>query len=312
MSPGVESGVTEVAPAAPLEVATGIRPRVLDYVELTKPRVTSMVLVTTLAGFYMGSRQGLDAGLLLRTLLGTALAAGGASALNQYLERDSDGRMRRTRARPLPGGRLEPQRALLFGSLLAAAGIVSLALTVNGLAALLVALTLLSYVMLYTPLKSRSPLCTLVGSLPGALPPLVGSVAAEGRITPVGVALFAILFVWQLPHALAIACLYRDDYDRGGCLMLPVVAGDNEAAGRIALLYALALVPVTILPAVWGGAGVVYLGGALLLGVLLAAAAAPLARTGSLPAARRLLLASVVYLPVLLGLMALDRQVLPR
>jgi heme o synthase len=312
VSPGLDSGVTEVAPAAPLGVATGLRPRFADYMALTKPRVTTMVLLTTLAGFYMGSAQGLDAGLLLRTLLGTWLAAAGASALNQYLERDSDGRMRRTQGRPLPGGRLDPQRALLFGSLLAAAGIVSLALFVNGMSALLVALTLLSYVMLYTPLKSRSPLCTLVGSLPGALPPLVGSVAAIGRITPVGVALFAILFVWQLPHALAIACLYRDDYDRGGCLMLPVVAGDNEATGRIALLYAFALVPVTLLPAVWGGAGVAYLCGALLLGALLSAAAVPLARTGSLPAARRLLLASVVYLPALLGLMALDRQVLPR
>jgi|RhiMethySRZTD1v2_1073278.scaffolds.fasta_scaffold34050_1 protoheme IX farnesyltransferase len=283
------------------------RTRFADYVMLTKPRVTAMVLLTTLAGFYMGSAHGLDAWMLLRTLFGTALAAAGASALNQYLERDGDGRMRRTQGRPLPGGRLLPQRALLFGGVLAAGGILFLALAVNGLAAALVALTLLTYVLLYTPLKTRSPLCTLVGSLPGALPPLVGSVAAEGRITAVGVGLFAILFVWQLPHALAIACLYRDDYDRGGYLMLPVVAGDNAATGRIALLYAVALVPVTLLPALWGGAGALYLAGALVLGGLHAAAAAPLARTGSLPAARRLLIASVVYLPVLLSLMAFDR-----
>ena len=304
---------SHVAPqSARPEAAAVVRARIADYVMLSKPRVTAMVLLTTLAGFYMGSATGLDLGLLARTLFGTALAAAGASALNQYLERDGDGRMRRTRARPLPGGRLSPQRALLFGGLLAAAGILFLALAVNGLAAGLVALTLLTYVLLYTPLKTRSPLCTLVGSLPGALPPLVGSVAAEGRITAVGVGLFAILFVWQLPHALAIACLYRDDYDRGGYLMLPVVAGDNGATGRIALLYALALVPVTLLPAVWGGAGALYLAGALVLGGLHAAAAAPLARTGSLPAARRLLLASVVYLPVLLALMAFDRQPGPR
>ena len=292
--------------------AAAARARIADYVMLSKPRVTAMVLLTTLAGFYMGSTAGLDTGLLACTLLGTGLAAAGASALNQYLERDADGRMRRTRGRPLPGGRLAPQRALLFGGVLAAAGILFLALAVNGLAAGLVALTLLTYVLLYTPLKTRSPLCTLVGSLPGALPPLVGSVAAEGRITAVGVGLFAILFVWQLPHALAIACLYRDDYDRGGYLMLPVVAGDNSATGRIALLYALALVPVTLLPAVWGGAGTLYVAAALVLGGLQAAAAAPLARTGSLPAARRLLLASVVYLPVLLALMAFDRQPGPR
>jgi protoheme IX farnesyltransferase len=312
MRSGLDSGVEEVVPPPRIEVAAALSARLLDYLALAKPRVTAMVLLTTLAGFYMGSAHGLDVGLLLRTLLGTALAAAGASALNQYLERDADGRMRRTRGRPLPGGRLEPQRALLFGGILSALGILSLALFVNGLSAALVALTLLTYVMLYTPLKSRSPICTLVGSLPGALPPLVGSVAAEGRLTAVGVALFAILFVWQLPHALAIACLYRDDYDRGGCLMLPVVAGDNAAAGRIALLYALALVPVTLLPVVWGGAGTTYLVGALLLGALHASAAAPLARTGSLVAARRLLLASVVYLPVLLGLMAIDRQAIPR
>ncbi|HZN02161.1 MAG TPA: heme o synthase [Candidatus Polarisedimenticolia bacterium] len=307
-----ESHADPVARTARQEVAAAARARLADYLMLTKPRVTAMVLLTTLAGFYMGSTRGLDAGLLLRTLFGTALAAAGASALNQYLERDGDGRMRRTRGRPLPGGRLDPQRALLFGSILATAGILFLAPAVNALAAGLVALTLLTYVLLYTPLKTRSPLCTLVGSLPGALPPLVGSVAAEGRVTAVGVGLFAILFVWQLPHALAIACLYRDDYDRGGYLMLPVVAGDNAATGRIALLYALALVPVTLLPVVWGGAGPLYLGGALLLGGLHAVAAAPLARTGSLPAARRLLLASVVYLPVLLSLMAFDRQPGPR
>lgn len=302
----------EAVPPARQEFAAAVRARLADYVTLTKPRVTAMVLLTTLAGFYMGSARGLDAGLLLNTLFGTALAAAGASALNQYLEREGDARMRRTRNRPLPGGRLDPQSALLFGGLLAAGGILFLALSVSGLASGLVALTLVTYVLLYTPLKSRSPLCTLVGSLPGALPPLVGSVAAEGRITPVGIGLFAILFVWQLPHALAIACLYRDDYDRGGCLMLPVVAGDNAATGRIALLFALALVPVTLLPALWGGAGMLYLGGALLLGAVQAAAAGPLARTGSLPAARRLLLATVVYLPILLGLMAFDRQPGPR
>jgi protoheme IX farnesyltransferase len=302
-----------VTPAEPLAVATVaparlLRARLADAIELTKPRVTSMVLLTTLAGFYMGSRGGLDAMLLVHVLVGTALAAAGASALNQYVEREADARMWRTRSRPLPAGRMEPAHALFFGCLLSVAGLAQLAVAANRVAAGLVALTLLSYVFVYTPLKTRTALCTVVGALPGALPPLVGWAAAEGGITAGGVALFAILFVWQMPHALAIACLYRDDYARGGIVLLPVVTGGNEATGRIAIANALFLVPLSLLPAVWGYAGRGYFWGALLLGAAQALAAVPLVSDRTPRAARRLLLASVAYLPVLLGLMALDRQ----
>jgi protoheme IX farnesyltransferase len=295
--------------AMAVEVEAARHPRVADYLALTKPRVTALVLFTTGAGFVMASPGPMNVLLLLQALLGTALSAAGASALNQYLEREEDARMRRTRSRPLPSGRLDAPHALLFGCLLSGAGIVHLALAVNPLAAGVVALTVLTYVFAYTPLKTRSPICTLVGSFPGALPPLVGAVAAEGRIGAIGLALFAILFVWQLPHALAIACLYREDYERGGFLLLPVVAGDETATGRVALLFAIALLPVSLLPALSGQVGVVYLAGAAVLGLLQAAAAWPLAAGGGAPAARRLLLASVAYLPALLFLMALDRQV---
>jgi protoheme IX farnesyltransferase len=295
--------------AIAVEVEASRHPRVADYLALTKPRVTALVLFTTGAGFVMASPGPINVLLLLAALLGTALSAAGASALNQYLEREEDGRMRRTRSRPLPSGRLDAPHALLFGCLLSGAGIVYLALAVNPLAAGVVALTVLTYVFAYTPLKTRSPICTLVGSFPGALPPLVGAVAAEGRLGAIGLALFAILFVWQLPHALAIACLYREDYERGGFLLLPVVAGDETATGRVALLFALALLPVSLLPALSGQVGLLYLVGAVVLGVLQAAAAWPLASRGGPAAARRLLLASVAYLPALLLLMALDRQV---
>ena len=284
------------------------RPRLLDWIELTKPRVTSMVLLTTAAGFYMGSVGPLDLALLLHALFGTALAAAGASALNQYMERDGDGRMARTCARPLPSGRMEPAQALVFGCLLSAAGLLHLAVAVNRAAAGLVALTLLSYLFAYTPMKRKSAFCTLVGALPGALPPLIGWAAAEGGVSSGGLALFAILFVWQLPHALAIACLYREDYARGGFVLLPNVTG-AAATGRVALAHAVVLLPLSLLPAVSGIAGPVYALGAVLLGVLFALSTVPLARRGSARAARRVLLVSVAYLPALLLLMALDRRV---
>ena len=285
-----------------------LRTRVADLVELTKPRVTSMVLVTTLAGFYLGSRGAVDFLLLLHTLLGTALAAAGASALNQYIEREEDGRMLRTRGRPLPAGRLEPSHALLFGCLLSAAGVAQLLLAVNRVAAGLVALTLLSYVFAYTPMKTRSIWCTLVGSLPGALPPLVGWTAADGAITRGGVALFLILFFWQLPHALAIACLYREDYQRGGFRLLPVVMGGNALTGRVIVALTMLLVPLSLLPALWGDAGKAYFYGGLAMGLLLLGATWPLAIGATARSARRVLLATVIYLPALLGLLALDRS----
>ena len=289
----------------------GARERLADYVELTKPRVTSLVLVTTVVGFYLGSRGPLDLLLLLNTLLGTALVAAGTSALNQYIEREEDGLMLRTRRRPLPAGRIEPAHALVFASLISVAGLLHLLLTVNLLTAALASLTLLSYVFVYTPLKRVSSLCTLVGAIPGALPPLGGWTAAQGSIAAGGVALFAILFVWQLPHSLSIAILYRDDYARGGFRLLPVVDPGGGTTGRQILAHCLVLLPLSLVPTLLAVSGIVYFYGALLLGILLTACAVPILLDATARAARRMLLASVVYLPVLLALMALDRT-LPR
>ncbi len=285
--------------------------RLADFLELTKPRVTSLVLVTTLIGFYLGSQGSMDLLLLLNTLLGTALVAAGTSALNQYVEREEDGRMLRTRRRPLPAGRLDPGHALVFAAAISVAGLLHLALTVNLLTAGLAALTLLSYVFVYTPLKHLTSLCTLVGAIPGALPPLGGWTAAHGDFAAGGVALFAILFVWQLPHSLAIAILYRDDYARGGFRLLPVVDPDGGATGRQIMAHCLVLLPLSLVPTLLDVTGRVYFYGAILLGLALTACAVPILVNASARAARRMLLASVVYLPALLCLMAFDRTTLP-
>jgi protoheme IX farnesyltransferase len=289
----------------------GMGRRVADYLELTKPRVTALVLVTTAAGFHLASRGGTDLLLLLHALIGTLCVAAGTSALNQWLERRADGRMLRTRMRPLPAGRLGSRPALLFGAGISALGLAHLALAVNGLTAVLAAATLLSYIGVYTPLKKVTPLATLVGAIPGALPPLIGWTAARGVIEPAGLALFAILFVWQLPHSLAIALMYRDDYARGGFRLLPVVDPEGGSTGRQILAHSLLLLPVSLVPAAAGLAGTVYLGGALLLGLGLIGCALPLMARASAGAARRVLLASIVYLPVLLGLLVLDRTASP-
>ena len=293
--------------ARPLVDRPRARARFADLLELTKPRVTTMVLVTTLVGFYLGSSGSMDLFLLLNTLLGTALVAAGTSALNQYVEREEDGRMLRTRHRPLPSGRMEPLHALVFASAISVVGLLHLALTVNLLTAGLAALTLLSYVFAYTPLKRLTSLCTLVGAIPGALPPLGGWTAAHGDIAPGGVALFAILFVWQLPHSLAIALLYRDDYARGGFRLLPVVDADGGTTARQIMAHCLVLLPMSLVPTLLQVTGLVYFFGAIVLGVALTACAVPILLNASARAARRMLLASVVYLPVLLCLMAVDK-----
>jgi protoheme IX farnesyltransferase len=278
-----------------------------DYLELTKPRVTLMVVVTTAIGFYLGSGAALDLAVLFHTLAGTALVAAGTSALNQYVERREDGLMLRTRHRPLPAGRLDPHRALLFAIGLSVIGILQLLLAVNIMTTMLAALTLLSYVFVYTPLKKVTTLSTLFGAIPGALPPLGGWTAAAGVITPGGLILFAILFFWQLPHSLAIATMYRDDYARGGFLLLPVVDRYGSSTRRQIVLQSLILLPLTLAPTVLGVSGPVYFVGALLLSLALLGFALHTALRDTVTAARRLLLASVVYLPLLLGLMAFDR-----
>ncbi len=291
----------EVLTATPTPVS---RPG--DWAELTKPRITIMVLVTAAFGAFMAGGRLPDLGLLAAMLIGTGLLSGGASALNQVWERNHDALMNRTADRPLPAGRIGRDSALAFGIALAVAGVVVLALGTNLLSAGVGLASLISYVLIYTPLKRRSSLSTVVGAVPGALPPVMGWVAVTGTFDAGAAVLFGILFLWQLPHFLAIAWLCRVDYAAAGFPMLPVVEPDGKSTGRQAVLYALALLPVSLLPASLGLAGTTYFAGALVLGVLFAVYSVVFARSMSERAARRLLLASVVYLPALLVVMVLD------
>jgi heme o synthase len=276
------------------------------YRELAKPRIVSMVLVTAALGFFLGGHGIHSPVLLFWTLLGTALTAGGASALNQYLERDADGRMERTRNRPLPAGVLSPNQALSFGIYSVLAGVVLLLWQVNLLTAFLALLTAFLYVLVYTPMKRRSWLNTLVGAVPGALPPMGGWAAATGSVDLGAWVLFLILFLWQHPHFYAIAWMLREDYERGGFKMLPVVEPDGRSTFRQIVLFSALLVPVSLLPAVIGLSGLVYTVGAFILGMGLLAMGIAVARTHSLLGARRLLRATVVYLPCLLALIVID------
>ena len=288
------------------EIAVPSR-RGLDYLELAKPRLNLLVLATTAAGFYLGSEVPLDILRLGLALLGTGLVAAGASALNQWQERDVDARMRRTRTRPLPAGRMEPRQALAFGIAAALAGVAILALAVNAVTAALASLTCVAYLAIYTPLKKVTPLNTLVGAIPGAIPPVMGWTAARGELTVEAAVLFAILFLWQMPHFLAIAWLYRDDYRAAGLRMLPGAPGGARRTGRAAVLHAAALLPVVVLPSVFGLAGRIYLTGAILLALGFLAAAVHLAARCDDRIARRLFRASLLFLPLLLLLMAFDR-----
>lgn len=288
----------------------GVRRRVADWIALTKPRVVSLVLVTTSVGFYLGSPAAPEPLVLLHALLGTALAAGGTMALNQWMERDLDARMARTCRRPLPDGRLHPAEALALGTGLLAMGVGWLAAAVNPTTALVTAITAASYLLVYTPLKQVTPLCSVVGAVPGALPPVAGWAAAASGLGPEPWALFAILFLWQIPHTLAIGCVYRDDYARAGIRVLPVLDGSGPRTAAHALESSLALVPVALVPGLVGIAGPLYCGVAVALGLGMAWTALGLVRRRSVRDARRLLVASLVYLPVLLAVMALDKLVL--
>jgi protoheme IX farnesyltransferase len=287
-------------------LAGGYR-RALDFLELTKPRVVVMVLMTTLVGFYLGSESTAEYFLLLQTLIGTALAAGGTLALNQFLERDADALMERTRRRPLPEGRVQPAEALFFGVLVAFSGLVVLAFAVNLLSALVTLFITVTYLFAYTPLKQRSPLCGLVGAVPGALPPVIGWTAARGEFGLGAGVLFAILFLWQVPHTLAIARLYREDFAKAGIRFLPVVEPNGGSTGRQIISHCFALLAVSLLPTLLGTTGPAYFLAALLLGAGFLGYGIGLAATQSVSAARRLLFASLVYLPLLLVVMALDR-----
>jgi protoheme IX farnesyltransferase len=266
-----------------------------------------MVALSAAAGYLLGARGSGSLVALLHTILGTGLVAAGASALNQVLERDTDALMRRTQSRPLPAGRLDTFPALWFGVGISIVGAAYLALAVNPLTAVIGTITLLLYVLAYTPLKRVSPLCTVVGAVPGALPPVMGWTAATGHLSGEAWVLFAILFLWQMPHFLAIAWMYCDDYRRAGQPMLPVIDADGRRTGRQIVLYGLGLVPVSLLPSLIGMTGPVYLIGALLLSLAYLVAGLYAAQTRTIESARLLLRVSVIYLPVLLGLMTLAK-----
>ena len=278
-----------------------------DYVALTKPRLNLLVLVTAVAGLYLAAPEGVPAAILLHTIVGTALVAGGAAAFNQVWERDTDALMKRTRTRPVPSGRLGSTEGLLFATALSAVGVIDLAVAVNPLCAGVAALTLLTYVLIYTPLKRRTSLSTLIGAVPGALPPVIGWTAATGDISLAPLVLFGIVFLWQMPHFLAIAWLYRHEYAAAGVPLLPVLEPDGRRTGRQALLYAAALWPVSLMPTLLGLAGGAYIALATLLGGWLIVLSARFARDRSTSAARRLFLFSIIYLPLLWGALVADR-----
>ena len=280
--------------------------RAADFFELTKPRIVFMVLITALVGYYAGSARVPEYLRLMQMLFGTALAAAGTLTLNQFLERDIDALMDRTRRRPLPDARVQPQDALWFGMLLTAAGLSYLALSVNLLSAIVAGTITVSYLLVYTPMKRHSALCVPVGAVPGALPPVIGWVAARGDLSVDAWILFAIMFLWQIPHTLAIAYLYREDFAKAGIQFLPVIDPDGASTNRQVLMHCGALWVVSFLPTLIGIAGALYFVTAFVLGAAFLASGIKLVLAPSRSSARRLLFASLIYLPVLLLVMALD------
>jgi protoheme IX farnesyltransferase len=287
-----------------------------DYIELTKPRITWLILMSTGIGYFFGLPgasnwleflKNIPFLALLHTIIGTGLIASGTAALNQWYERDADRHMRRTSGRPLPSGRLLAPRALAFGAALSVAGFVELWLGVNLLAAGIGLFTLASYLFLYTPMKQRTWWSTTVGAIPGAMPPMIGYAAAAGAITRESWVLFAILFLWQFPHFYSIAWMYKDDYARAGIQMLPVVEPDCRSTARQIVIFGIVLIPVSLIPGLLGMSGRVYLVGALLLGLWFLYAGVRVASDRTMVRARAVLMTSVVYLPLIYGLMLLDR-----
>ena len=285
----------------------GSSARLRDYVSLMKPRLNLLVLLTTVAGMYLAAPRGVALATLLHTIAGTALVAGGAAALNQVWERDTDGLMRRTRSRPLPSGRVGVAAGVWFGLLLALGGLAELALAVNAVCASVAMATLVSYVLIYTPLKKRTSWSTLVGAVPGALPPVIGWSAATDEISWSALVLFGIVFLWQMPHFLAIAWLYRDDYARAGIPLLPVLEPDGRRTGQLALLCAALLWPVSLLPAVVGLGDLTYSVVGTFLGLVFIWLTTRFARDRSALTARRLFLFSLIYLPLLWSTLVANR-----
>ena len=300
---------SSAAIASPAVASVAARPahRAVDFVSLTKPRLNLLVLITTLGGLYLAAPDGVPLSILFHSLVGTALVAGGAAALNQVWEHDTDGLMRRTRNRPLPSHRLRVSEGAWFGTLLSAVGLIELTWKVNPLTAVVAAATLVSYVFVYTPLKRRTSLSTLVGAVPGALPPVIGWTAMTDSISMPAIVLFGIVFLWQMPHFLAIGWLYREDYERAHIPLLPVLEADGRRTGQQALLYATALWPVSLLPALVGIAEAPYSIVATILGFGFIALSALFARERTTKTARNLFLYSIIYLPLLWAALVIDR-----
>ena len=300
------SQAADATPARPAHPAWLVH--LADYWTLTKPEVNFLVLVSALVGFSLATTGAMNGWLLFNTLMGTLLVASGTGTLNQYLERRTDAFMRRTANRPLPAGRLAPAEAFWFGILLAVAGGAELWIVANPLTSVLALATLATYLALYTPLKRQTPLCTLVGAFPGAMPPLIGWAAVRNGLGAEAWVLYAILFLWQFPHLLAIAWMYREDYARAGLQMLPRNDGDGRQTVRQILGCTLALLPVSLIPALTGHAGAVYLVGSGILGAGFLYSGARLAAARTNVLAKQLLMASIVYLPLVFALLMFDQR----
>jgi len=286
---------------------SGARSRAADFSALAKPRLNLLVVASTFAGYAMAGGESSQVLRLLCTLVGTGLVAGGASGINQIIERVPDSQMRRTRLRPLPDGRLQSREALVFSLMLSGAGLLTLAVGVNVLSALVALATLVSYAAIYTPLKKQTSFATVIGAIPGALPPVIGWTAARNELSQGAWLLFGIVFLWQLPHFLAIAWIYRDDYARAGFPMLPVIEPDGRSTARQAVIYAAALFPLSLTPTLVGMTGPAYFTGALALTAIFLVLAVKFGLSRSIPDARRLFFGSIIYLPLLWILMIADR-----
>ena len=309
------SQISSISPAVEDAAQHGFAPAARRlyrvYMDLAKARLTMLVVVTTLVGFLLTSSTGVDWLALLLTVVGTALSAACANAFNQIIEHHRDGRMQRTQRRPLPSGRIGRTHATAFATVCGVAGVALLTLAINPITGILSAATIALYTLVYTPMKTRSTLNTLVGSVVGAIPPIMGWTAVTGRVDTGAWILAAVLFIWQIPHFLALAWLYREDYERGGYRMLPIIDPTGRITAQTSLLWTLALLPVGVVSLLLGVTGWWAMLGSLLLGVWLLRHAVTLCKQRDSAAARKLFLASVVYLPLLLGILVVDRATLP-
>lgn len=288
--------------------ANGLREKLAAYVELTKPRIALMLVLTSAAGFYLGAAKGFDVMLFVNSMIGIALLAFGVATLNQVWERKTDALMERTARRPLPTNRLSTTEALAFGISLCFVAEIYLAFLVNGLTAMLGLIVIVGYVLLYTPLKTRTSASTAIGAIPGAMPPLMGWTASANEISLGAWALFALLFLWQFPHFLAIAWMYKEQYAKAGILMLPVIEPEGKITARQIVIFTVILLPVSLAPYFLNFAGLIYLVGASLLGLWFLAASIKTARAKTVEQSRKLLLVSVLYLPLIFALMVFNHK----